>query len=103
MSTAYALKGAVEDLAKSKPDLLILDVMFPEDASGGLELARRIHKNPGTRDMPVIMLTNVNQEFPLGLSPQDIDDEWMPVCDFMEKPVNFPQLERKIQTLLKPR
>jgi hypothetical protein len=53
------------------PDALILDVMFPENPSGGFELARSIRKKWG--EIPVLMLTAVNQQFPLGFSGKDID------------------------------
>ena len=50
-----------------RPNLIILDVMFPEDPSAGFELARVIRgRNDGTGEVPVIMLTAVNAKFPLG-------------------------------------
>jgi len=94
------VEGAIENLVRDKPDLLILDVMFPEDASAGLSLAIKIREQTEIRDIPVIILTRVNQEFPLGLSPKDIDPKWMPVQDFLEKPVDAQQLFRKVDTLL---
>jgi len=96
-------EGAVEDLKRDRPDLLVLDVMFPENPSAGLELAVQIRQSDETKDLPVILLTGVNQEFPLELSSKDIDDEWMPVQEFIEKPVDPQQLLEKVDTLLSRR
>lgn len=84
------------------PDLAILDVMFPEDSSAGFELARAMRTNhPRLKSVPILMLTAVNTEFPLGFGPQDIDQEWLPVSDFLEKPVDFGVLSQKVAALCK--
>lgn len=92
--------GAVDDLINNTPDLLILDVMFPENLTGGFDLARQIRKVEEIRDLPIILLTNINQEFPGDFSSHDIDGEWMPVQDFLEKPVDITKLISKIEELL---
>jgi CheY-like chemotaxis protein len=103
VSTRDHVKGVVEDLIKDKPDLVILDVMFPDNPAGGFDTARKIRKHPATRDIPVILLTNVNQMFPMDFSAQDIDPDWMPVQDFIEKPPETKALLKKIRKLLNSR
>ena len=100
VSTYDRIDGAMESLEADKPDLLVLDVMFPENASGGLELAMKIRQNSTIRQLPIILLTNINKEFPIGFSNNDIDPKWMPVQGFLEKPVNNQQLLRKVDGLL---
>ena len=80
--------------------LLIVD--DDEDlASAGFELARTIrHENDELKHMPILMLTAVNVKFPLGFSSRDIDDTWLPVAEFVEKPVDFDVLRNKVSTLL---
>ena len=82
------------------PDLAILDVMFPESSSAGFELARGIRSNERLRNVPIIMLTAVNEKFPLGFSSRDIDPHWLPVDDFVEKPVDFDVLKNKVSEAL---
>jgi len=100
VSTFDKVEGAVEKLIEEKPDLLVLDVMFPEDPSGGMSLAIKIRQQAETAELPIILLTNVNQELPLDLSAKDIDQKWMPVQDFVEKPVEVQQLLAKVDALL---
>lgn len=96
-------ENAVEKLIQNTPDLLILDVMFPENPAGGFDLARKLREIQEIKDLPVIMLTAVNQEFPMDFSAKDIDKDWMPVQDFIEKPVDIPKLITKISNLLQSR
>jgi CheY-like chemotaxis protein len=92
---------AMKKMEAKAPDLLILDVMFPEDASAGFELARSIrHKNEKLKDIPILMLTAINAKFPLGFGPEDINDSWLPASDFLEKPVDFSVLKSKVAQLL---
>ena len=92
--------GAVESLVQAKPDLLVLDVMFPNDPVAGFRLARRIRQVREIRDLPIIFMTAVNQEFPTEFSAEDADSRWMPVQDFVEKQANSSVLLRKIRNLL---
>ncbi len=46
------------------------------------------------------MLTAVNQKFPLGFSNSDIDSTWLPVAEFLEKPIDFDVLKAKINKVL---
>ncbi|MHC4563315.1 MAG: response regulator transcription factor [Planctomycetota bacterium] len=93
-------ESALASMEATRPDLLILDVMFPEDTAAGFELARTIHQRQDLKGTPMLMLTAVNVKFPLGFSSRDIDDEWMPVSEFLEKPVDFDVLLKKVDALL---
>ena len=93
--------SAVASMEKRRPDLVVLDVMFPEDASAGFQLARTMqHYNEDLKGIPVLMLTAVNSRFPLGFSSHDIDENWLPVAEFLEKPVDFDVLRNRVAELL---
>jgi DNA-binding response OmpR family regulator len=97
----FDTESAFQDMQNKTPDLVILDVMFPEDSSAGFELARIMrHENETLKMIPILMLTAINAKFPLGFGPNDIDSEWMPVTDFLEKPVDFDVLKDKVSKLL---
>jgi two-component system sensor histidine kinase/response regulator len=94
-------ESAARSMQNRTPDLVVLDVMFPEDASAGFELARFMrHDNEMLKMVPILLLTAINARFPLGFGPNDIDSEWMPVTEFLEKPVDFDVLKDKVAKLL---
>ena len=89
-----------EAMLEDIPDLVILDVMFPEDSAAGFNLARDMHTDEKLTSVPIIILTAINAEIPLGFSADDIDDTWMPVNSFLEKPLDFATLLAKVDEML---
>lgn len=100
VTVSDTVDGAIEKLTADKPDLLILDVMFPDNPAAGFDLARKIRQTREISKLPVVLLTGVNQHFPMDFSQGDIDADWMPVQDFIDKPVDFKKLLSKISMLL---
>ena len=91
----------LEKMEQRPPDLAILDVMFPEHSSAGFDLARTMrNESENLKNVPILMLTAVNQKFPFGFGSEDIDEDWMPVADFVEKPVDLDVLKSKVEELL---
>ncbi len=95
------IKSGEKSLQERYPDLLILDVMFPESSSAGFDLARKMRlSGEKLSDIPILMLTAVNTEFPLGFGSLDIGNGWLPVENFLEKPVDFDLLKKKVFEML---
>ena len=84
---------ALEIIAKEPPDLILLDVMMPR--MSGFEVCRRIKNDPKTSDIPVIMVTALNE---FGDIERAIDSG---TDDFLSKPVNKLELLTRIKTMLK--
>lgn len=95
----YDTEGVVERLEKEPQDVLVLDVMFPEDAAAGFRLAQDIRKHPDLARLPILVLSAINTKFPMGFGPDDINEAWMPVQDFLEKPIDFDVLTAKVEKL----
>jgi CheY-like chemotaxis protein len=94
-------KSALERARQRRPDLVILDVIFPEDSSAGFRLARAMrHFQEGLQDVPILLLTAINIVFPLGFSARDIDARWLPVSAFLEKPIDFDVLRKTVEQIL---
>lgn len=49
--------AALELLPIFKPEIILLDIMMP--TMNGIEFLKRMHENPETKDIPVLVLTNV--------------------------------------------
>ena len=49
--------------------------------------------------LPILILSAINTKFPMGFGPGDIDKTWMPVQDFLEKPIDFDVLLSKVEKL----
>jgi len=84
---------AMEIISKDQPDLILLDVMMPK--MSGFEVCRRIKNDPKTTDIPVIMVTALNE---FGDIERAIDSG---TDDFLSKPVNKLELLTRIKTMLK--
>ncbi|MBN2242612.1 MAG: response regulator [Acidobacteria bacterium] len=92
----------VESIRAASPDLIILDIIFPEDPNAGFAAARELHKNEEVKDIPVLLLSAVNQQsnMSFGFSETDISEDFMPVKGFIEKPVEPAVLLSKLNELL---
>lgn len=99
VDTAPGRAEGMEKLQTAKPDLLILDVMMAS-WSDGFEMARELRKNPEYKDMPIIMLTGVEQRTGIGFKSTAGDPEWLPVDAFLDKPVEPKALLDEVRRLL---
>ena len=79
----------VEILKKEKPDLLILDVMMGT-LDEGFHIAYQIRNDEEIKDIPILMITAVGAQTGFKFDMQR-DEDFLPVNEFIEKPVN-PQI-----------
>jgi DNA-binding response OmpR family regulator len=89
---------ALPRIQQRRPEAVILDVMFPENDTAGFEVARSIRRGFG--ELPILMLTAVNQSFPLGFSNKDLHPTWLPAVAFLEKPVDLGALCTMVAEIL---
>jgi CheY-like chemotaxis protein len=99
-----ALDGAegMEQLKKAPPDLIILDVMM-RTSQEGFELSRELKGNPRYKNIPILMLTAVKQKTGLDFKAEAGDQAWLPVEEFLDKPVKPDVLLEKVEDLLSAR
>lgn len=95
---AYDGEEGFQKASKGKPDAIVLDVMM-KTKTEGFDVAQKLHKDEATRLIPVLMLTGIRQEMklPFTLEP---DDDYMPVVEFIEKPITPERLIEKVKQLL---
>jgi two-component system alkaline phosphatase synthesis response regulator PhoP len=80
-------------IADNTPDLILLDVMMPK--MSGFEVCKRLKNDPRTSDIPIIMVTALNE---FGDIERGIDSG---TDDFISKPVNKLELLTRVRTMLK--
>ena len=97
------IKGSLETMRESPPDLVSLDVRCPGDSAAGFDLAREMRHDGILSSAPVLMLTAINAKFPLGFGSRDVEDTWLPVNAFLEKPVDLEILRSKVSSMLSTR
>jgi two-component system alkaline phosphatase synthesis response regulator PhoP len=103
VSFAYQGEKGIELARKSKPDLILLDIMFAgPPGPDGLELSRQLSQDPELAGTPVIVLSGVKKvlDLPVKLAP---DKDFMPVTAFLEKPFKPQQLLSAVEKVLGPR
>ena len=86
VSDAQEGEKGLEKTRTDQPDLIILDVMMGTQDEG-FHVAYQIRANRLTADIPIIMLTAVGQETGFTFD-KDKDEDFLPVDEFLEKPIN---------------
>ena len=100
VTTALSAKECLNKLKEKKPDLIILDVMMETDHSG-FDLCRELKRDSDTKEIPILMLTEVDQKYPLNFASAAGDESWLPVEDFIDKPVEAGVLIERVKKLLR--
>jgi len=98
VETASNPEEGLQKTQSVQPDLVVLDVMMPEDFEG-FEVARNIREKLALTDLPIIILSCIHdrKKVPYRFAP---DKEYLPVDVFLDKPVRPETLLEKIEELL---
>jgi len=97
--TAYEGESGYKKAETEKPDLIVLDVVM-KTKDQGFQISYKLRGNPHLMHIPILMLTSVGKESGFVFHP-DIDEEYLPVDDFVEKPIEPKELLNKVEKLLK--
>ena len=91
--TAHDGIEALEAVAKSPPDMILLDVMMPR--MSGFQACKRLKSDPATRDIPIVIVTALSEV-------SDVEHAVdVGADDFLSKPVNRIELVTRVRSLLK--
>jgi len=89
----------MERLKESRPDLIILDVMM-RTSQEGFELARELKHDAQYKEIPILMLTAVKHKTGLDFKDTAGDTSWLPVEEYLDKPVKPNVLLEMVADLL---
>lgn len=92
--SAYDGQSGIETVEKEMPDLILLDLILPK--IDGFEVLKRIKTTPATKEIPVIILTNLEQI-------QSVDKliEYGPLNYLVKANYNLDEIVEKIKEVLK--
>lgn len=83
---------ALKYLEQEKPDLILLDIQM--DPMDGIETLQKIRAMKGLTDIPVIMLTGVEEKESVLASAR------LGICDYILKPFSSEELLKRIRRAL---
>ena len=75
------------------PDLILLDVMLPDES--GYDIVRKLRKRPATQDIPIIMVTAKTTEMDMKKGLDGGAD------DYIKKPFSIMELITRVKALLR--
>jgi len=80
-------------------DLIILDVMMARDTEG-FQIAQELKEDPKFKHIPILMMTSVSAKSGFSFDPTK-DGDYLPVEDYVDKPVDPADLVKRVDKLLK--
>jgi phosphoserine phosphatase RsbU/P len=93
LSVALDGEAALRAVAKSAPDLLLLDIVMP--GLDGYEVCRRLRADPATREIPIMFLSSL----------EDVQDKArgfeLGANDYLTKPFEILEVKARVRSLLK--
>ncbi len=98
---AYSAAEGLNKVLTEKPDLIIFDVMMENDTAGfeavyQIRSKRETSKYLSVKDIPIIMLTAINQVTNSRFS-LNAEQSFLPaISDFLTKPIDVDELIEKI-------
>ncbi len=95
IDTAYDGIEAMQKIQADQPDLILLDIMMPK--MSGFEVCKKLKSDSATRDIPIIMVTALNEVSDIERAVECGTD------DFLTKPVNKLELITRVKSLLRLR
>ena len=92
ISVAFDGEMALDLIPKTKPDLILLDVMMP--GANGFEVCKLLKKDPTVKDIPVIFITAMGM-------PKDVLEGFEAgAVDYITKPFNLQEVCARVKTHL---
>src|SRR3984885_1446392 len=90
--TASDGQEAVEKAQQERPDLVLMDVVMPR--MNGFEACKRMRQQPGTREIPIVLVTTRGEE-------SYMEAGFQSGCnDYITKPVDGAELVALLQSYL---
>ncbi|HSI07658.1 MAG TPA: response regulator, partial [Rariglobus sp.] len=91
--TAYSGQEALDSVAHTKPDLILLDVMMPD--MDGIEVCQRLQQDEDSRHIPIIFVTARSSK------EGKLEGLGVGAVDYITKPIDLDETLARVQTQLR--
>ncbi len=92
VACASTVANAKESLAKRRPDIILMDIMMPDQ--DGISLTKEIRADPKTSDIPILVVSGLADAGTLN------DALLFGAVDYLVKPIDLDSLKGKIERAL---
>ena len=99
VASAADTKEGLDKIRQFKPHLLVMDIMM-EGKATGIIFSRQLRKDPETAQLPILMLTGITQQTGFSFPSQPKDPRFLPVDEYVEKPIDPQALVQKVTKML---
>jgi CheY-like chemotaxis protein len=96
VKSAAGGKEGYQEALEEKPDLVILDVMM-DSLLDGVSISRKLHGDPVTMEIPIMMVTSIANTDYAHLFPTD---KYIHIEAFLSKPIDPDSLMKKIRRII---
>ncbi|RKY82058.1 response regulator [candidate division KSB1 bacterium] len=96
--TAFDGEEGLKKAEVENPDLIVLDVMM-KTGTEGFHVAKQIREIESLKETPVIMLSGIRRDLDMKWDFEP-DERFLPVTEFLEKPLSPQNLLEKIRQLI---
>ena len=97
-SKAANSSEALDKLQSETIHLILLDVMMDTDTEG-FHLAYKLREDEKYKDIPIVILTCIEEKTGVGLDPEKAGD-FLPVDAYLRKPLDAATLKAKVHQLI---
>jgi CheY-like chemotaxis protein len=92
IKTAFNVGEAIQSMSKTRPDLILLDLLMPKIS--GFEFLRQLRKDENSKNLPVIVISAVTDDETI------LKIRNMGAVEYVSKPIDIPTLIALVEKTL---
>ncbi len=98
VKVAHNRNEAMDKINKTKPDLILLDIMM-DRLDDGFTICYKLKHDSNLKNIPIFAISSITEKTGFKFSPKT-DGEYFEADDYAEKPIESDELLKRIEALL---
>lgn len=98
VDVAYNRSEAMDKIAKTEPDLILLDIMM-DRLDDGFTICYKLKHDAKLKNIPVFAISSITDKTGFKFNPKT-DGEYFEADDYAEKPIEAGELLKRVEALL---